>query len=132
MPGFTSRDDLISEITVNGKSDLYNFYKIAPNASQGAGVWQALLKGIGAPGVGVDGATTPGTAFTSTPAAPNAGAIAFPDRSTDLRYLLSFGAVATANCTLMLYDRLVSVGTISLTTTGSKTVSSVAVPSALV
>jgi hypothetical protein len=128
MPGFTSRDDIINEATTNGKQDVWNFYKNAPNAAQGAGVWQALLKGNGNPGVGVDGATTPGTAFTSTPAAPNAGAMYFPDRSTDQKYLLSFGACATQNCTLSLYDRLVSVGTVSLTTTGTRTISSVAVP----
>lgn len=124
MPGFTSRDDLINEITTNGKQDLWNFYKVAPAAAEAAGVWQSLWKGVGNPGAGSDPAATPGTVYDSDSASPVAGSIRFPDRSTDQRYLLSFGAVATQNCTLMLYDRLAGVSGISTATTGAKTVNS--------
>lgn len=121
MPGFTSRDDLINEITVNGKQDLFNFYKVAPAAAEAAGVWQSLWKGVGTPGAGSNPAATPGDVHDSDATSSVAGSIWFPDRSTDLRYLLSFGACATQNCTLMLYDRLASVSGLSLATTGAKT-----------
>jgi hypothetical protein len=125
MPGFTSRDDIINEVTSNGKVDLWNFYKIASSASQGAaGVWQSLWKGVGNPGAGSDPGGTPGTAYVTDAGTSVAGAMWFPDRSTDQRYLLSFGAVANQDCTLMLYDRLAGVGAISTTTTGAKTVNS--------
>jgi len=124
MPGFTSRDDLINEITVNGKQDIWNFYKIAPANAEAAGVWQSLWKGVGNPGAGLDPAASPGTVHATDAGSATLGAIWFPDRSTDLRYMLSFGAVATQNCTLMLYDRLAGVSGISLATTGAKTVSS--------
>lgn len=108
MPGFTSRDDLISEVTVNGKADVWNFYK-AGSAPEAAGVWHSFWKANGNPGAGSTAATTPGTAYDSDQTSFQAGSMFFPDRSTDQRHLLSFGAVASQNCTLMLYDRLVAV-----------------------
>jgi hypothetical protein len=124
MPGFTSRDDLINEITVNGKKDEFNFMKIAPANAQGAGSFQSLWKGVGQPGAGADPATTPGTVYISDATTPVAGSMWYPDRSTDLRYLLSFGAMANQSCSLVLYDRLAGVSGISLATTGAKTVNS--------
>lgn len=125
MAGFTSRDDIITEVSVNGKQDLWNFYKIAPAAAQAAGVWQSLWKGAGNPGAGSDPATTPGTVHDTDAGAATAGAIWFPDRSPDFRHLLSFGACASQNCTLMLYDRLAGVSAaIALNATGNKTVNS--------
>ena len=124
MPGFTSRDDLINEITVNGKADLWNFYKISPAASETGGVWHSLWRGVGNPGAGANPATTPGTVYDSDPASIVAGSIFFPDRSTDEKYLLSFGAICAAACTLMLYDRLAGVSGISGSSTGAKTVNS--------
>ena len=123
MPGFTSRDDIINELTTNGKADLFNFYKVG-TAAQAAGVWHSLWKGAGQPGAGSDPAATPGTVYDSDATSPVAGSMFFPDRSTDQRYVLSFGAVATTNCTLMLYDRLAGVSGISTASTGAKTVSS--------
>ncbi len=123
MPGFTSRDDIINEMTVNGKVDLWNFYKVS-SAPEAAGVWHSLWPGVGNPGVGTTSSgATPGTVFASDPASITAGSMFFPDRSTDLRYMLSFGAVATQNCTLMLYDRLAGVN-LAVNTTGTKTVNS--------
>lgn len=124
MPGFASRDDLIFEITTNGKKDEFNFMKVAPANAQAAGSYQSLWKGVGQPGAGADPAATPGTVYTSDAAAVVAGSMWYPDRSTDLRFLLSFGAMANQNCSLVLYDRLAGVSGISLATTGSKTVNS--------
>jgi hypothetical protein len=124
MPGFTSRDELINELSVNGKADLWNFYKVAAQAAEAAGVWQTMWKGVGNPGAGADPATTPGTVFASDTTTPLAGSMYFADRDPDLRSLLSFGAVANQNCTLMLYDRLAGVSGISGVGTGNKTINS--------
>lgn len=124
MAGFVSRDDIINEISTGGKVDLWNFYKVAPAAAEAAGVWQSLWKGTGNPGAGSDPAATPGTVYDSDTGSVVAGSMYFADRSPDYRHLLSFGAVATQNCTLMLYDRLAGVSGISTATTGNKTVNS--------
>ena len=123
MAGFTSRDDIINELTVNGKKDEYNFYKVS-SAPEAAGVWHSLWTATGSPGAGANPATTPGTVMESDSTTPKAGSMYFPDRSTDLRFLLSFGAAATQNCTLMLFDYLAGVSGISLATTGAKTINS--------
>jgi hypothetical protein len=124
MAGFVSRDDIINELTVNGKKDEFNFYKVS-SAPEAAGVWHSLWPATGNPGAGTTvAATTPGAAYDSDPTSHIAGSIDFPDRSTDQRYLLSMGAVATQNCTLMLYDRLAAV---SLTlASASQTINSAA------
>jgi len=125
MAGFTSRDDIILEATTNGKQDTYHFYKTG-SAAQAAGSWHSLWTAAGSPGAGSAPAATPGVAYVSDATTPVAGSMYFPDRSTDQRYLLSFGAVATTNCTLMLYDRLAGVGSVSTTTTGAKTLNTAA------
>lgn len=126
MPGFTSYDDLIAEATVNGKTDRFSFYKVAPAAAEAAGVWQSLWKGVGVPGAGSDPAASPGTAYDSDQTTQVAGSIWFPDRSTDLKIATILSVVANQNCSLMLYDRLVGVSGISLATTGNKTINSTA------
>ncbi len=124
MAGFTSRDDIINEISSGGKVDIWNFYKVAPAAAEAAGVWQSLWKGVGNPGAGSDPSATPGTVYASDPSSITAGSMFFADRDPDYRHLLSFGAVATQNCTLMLYDRLAGVSGLSTASTGNKTVNS--------
>jgi hypothetical protein len=127
MPGFASRDDIISEITTLGKVDDWSFVKTAP-ANGLAGVWQSLWLGAGNPATGAAPAGTPGIAYNSDQTANVNGTMWFPDRDTDQRYLLSLGAAATQNCTLMLYDRLTGVGGIALSSTGTKTANTVALP----
>lgn len=122
MAGFASRDDIIAELTA-GKADVFNFYKVG-SAPEAAGVWHSLWKGVGNPGAGANPAATPGTVHVSNDAADTAGAMFFAARTPDQKHLLSFGAVATQNCTLMLYDRLAGVAGIALNATGSKTVNS--------
>ena len=125
MPGFSSRDDIINELTVNGKRDESVFVKTAPTTCV-VGVMESLWKGVGSPGAGSDPATTPGAALDSDQTTQVAGAMWFPDRSTDLRYMLAFGAMSTQPGSLILYDRLVGVSGISVATTGAKTVNSAA------
>lgn len=122
MAGFIDRPDIIGDTNI-GKIITYGFAKVAPQSAEGTGVWATLWKGTGRPGAGADPATTPGTVYTSDDSAVTAGAIQFGDRSTDQKYLYKFGAVASQNCSLMLYDRLSGVSGLLTTTTGSKTAS---------
>lgn len=124
MPGFSTRDDLISEAAL-GKTERIHFSKVAASAGA-AGLWHTLWKGTGSPAAGADPATTPGTAYDVDQATFVTGAVGFPDRSTDQKYLLKFGGISNAACVLMLYDRLVGVSGVALSTTGNKTINSAA------
>lgn len=123
MPGFTSYDDLISEMTVNGKELAWGFMKVAPANAEGAGFWQSLWLANGSPGAGAAPAATPGTAYTDV-----AGSMNWANVSPDQKHIVTLGAVANQNCSLMLYDRLVGVGAVTLVGAGSKTVNSAALP----
>jgi len=125
MPGFTSYDDLIAELTA-GKRLEWNFVKVAPAAVQAAGSWQTLWKAAGNPGAGGDPAGTPGISYNSDP--NRVGAMSWPDVSPDLKFGISFGGLSTIAGNLMIYDRLCGVGAVSLATTGAKAVNSVALP----
>lgn len=122
MPGFLNYDDLILEITTNGKLYERNGFKnvITPEA---AGVWHSLWRETGMPGAGADPATTPGTAHDDT-----AGSIFFPDQASDQKRLIAAALNLTIAGSIMIYDRLVSVSGLSLASTGNKTVSSAALP----
>jgi hypothetical protein len=123
MPGFTSRDDIINEMSTNGKQQVWQFSKTGATAPV-VGIWHSLWKATGYPPAGADPATTPGTAYASDTASPVAGSMYNADVSTDLRFLMSFGAVSQVAGTLLLYDRLAGVSGLLSTTTGNKTVSS--------
>lgn len=123
MAGFTSYDDLIAELSANGKSYQWDFGKVAASAVQGAGTWFSLWDSVGTPGAGSNPSTTPGDTHTNV-----AGSINFPDQASDTKHLLSFGAVCSIAGVLMLYDRLASVSGISLASTGNKTVNSGTLP----
>lgn len=123
MPGFASYDELINKITAAAQATDFHFHK-ASSALQGAGWWHSLWKATGTPAAGSDPAATPGTQYNAS----SAGALSFSNVSPMTRHGLSFGAVASQNLTLMVYDRLVGVSGISLATTGVKTVNSTALP----
>lgn len=120
MPGFTSYDDIINQTTTNNQTDDRQLYKTGP-ALQGAGTWSRLFLAAGIPAAGTEPAATPGAAYSA-----NTSCWTFGNVSPKERYGLSFGGVATQNTTLMLYDRLVGVGGISIAATGAKTVNSAA------
>jgi hypothetical protein len=122
VAGFSSYDDIINEVTVNGKGLDWNFFKIGPTM-EGAGVWGSHWYASGSPGAGSNPAATPGTAYDD-----DVGSIYFADTTTDQKHILTFGAAASQNCTLMLYDRLVGVSGLSVASTGNKTVSSTGLP----
>lgn len=120
--GFASYDDLINEMTTNGKSLSWDFFKTGP-AMQGAGSWGSLWAAAGSPGAGSDPAATPGTAWTDA-----AGSINFANTSADTKHIVTFGGAASVACSLQIVDRLVGVSGISLVGTGGKTVNSTALP----
>lgn len=75
------------------------------------------------PSAGADPATTPGTAYSNT-----AGGIVFPDISPLRKFLLSFNARKSqaSQGGVFLYDRLVGVSGIAMSSTGDKTINSAA------
>lgn len=129
MPGFSTRADLITEGYTNGKLDYWTFEKVS-TAPEAAGVMHSLWTAAGSPRAGAAPAGTPGAAYDmdqSTSFTNTAGGMWFPDRSTDQKHLIEFNGTASAACSLILYDRLVGVGSVSLSApTGSKTVNSAA------
>lgn len=121
MPGFTTYADLKAEIEA-GKTFTYEFHKVS-TAPEVTGGWHSIWRVANRPAAGADPAGTPGAAYTDS-----AGSMFFPNVSTDQKYLISMGGVASQACTLMLYDRLVGVGGISVASTGNKTINSAALP----
>lgn len=121
--GFTSYDEIIQAITVNGQGLTFDFFK-GPYTPQGAGYWYTLWTIAGMPGAGSAPAAAPGgTSYDQA-----AGSIYFPDRDPQGTFMLTVGAVSGANATLMIYDRLVGVGGIALSPGGSRNINSVTVP----
>jgi hypothetical protein len=105
MAGFTSYDDIIASLSA-GKS----YYK-----EFGKSLWR-----VGnLPAAGAD----TGGALVSA-----AGGLVMPDQAVAYKHLLTFGGVASTNGTLMIYDRLVQVPTISVASTGNRTVNTAALP----
>lgn len=128
MPGFISYDDIINEMVTNGKTYTYDFMKSGGTAPA-AGIWYSLARLGGQPPAISDGAAgsgTPGSGGTALTSA--AGTIVFPDTSTDIKAMLTFGGVSTVACSLRIYDRLVHVSGIANNSTGSKNVGSAALP----
>jgi hypothetical protein len=127
MAGFSSLDDLISEMTVNGKTQDFWFQKITSNGATGAaGRWYELFTGTGFPAAGTFSGTA-GTAVqmasSTTGAMPLNAAV-----STDTRHLLNAtvwsptATVPVANlilCDFLLYyPAIVVTGTPTTLTNG--------------
>ncbi len=122
MPGFASYDDLIQEMTTNGKRDSFTFFKAALGTAGIAGVHQSLWTAGGWPSAGSNPASGAGTNCTG---GTTNGGMWFPNVSTDRRFGVSFGAASSVACNLVIYDRLCHTamsGTNALTTSGTKTV----------
>lgn len=122
MAGFSSIADLQAQHEA-GKHITSLFQKL-PSAVETGGVWHSLWNVGALPAAGGNPATTPGEAYA------NAG-IYFKNTSPANKHLLNWvvyavGQGPAAYGLMMLYDRLVGVGGLSLATTGDKTVSSAA------
>jgi hypothetical protein len=125
MAGFATMDDIVAEVVTNGKRFLVGWTKVFPDPGGSSDFgWVSGWKGAGSPSAGSDPATTPGTAYTSTPSSIVTGSIPLPDLSPQTKHILRIdGAAGTVGTqgAVMVYDRLYGVSGISLTSTGNKT-----------
>lgn len=116
-----SRDQILAHIAA-GRFQAWNFMKDgSTHTPEAAGNWYSPSVDPGSPGAMTD----PTTYANCTNLA---GSIFHTNVSPAKRYLWRVDATATQNGTLMLYDRLGHIGSISLASTGNKTVSSSALP----
>ena len=94
--GWTSNDDMINQITNNGKVDNYIYQKTTVAAGL-AGHWQHLLNSAGTPPAATFGGAE--LTFTATDNTWSEGAIQIPDQTlpaTKLLLNLGAGVVAAA------------------------------------
>jgi len=129
--GFQSQDDLINQITTNGKLDTVVYQKTSVAVGQ-AGHWQHLLNSVGS----IPAATFGGSeaTFTATDNTWSEGAIAIGDKTSPAtKHILSMGAgvVAAAGAPwfilpidLVGYAKLT---TTNVSTTGTKTITMTAI-----
>jgi len=129
--GFQSQDDLINQITTNGKLDTVVYQKTSVAVGQ-AGHWQHLLNSVGS----IPAATFGGSeaTFTATDNTWSEGAIAIGDQTSPAtKHILSMGAgvVAAAGAPwfilpidLVGYAKLT---TTNVSTTGTKTITMTAI-----
>ena len=124
--GFSSQDDLISQITVNGKMDSIVYQKTTPAAGL-AGHWQHAINGVGSiPAATFSGAEA---TFVATDNTWSEGAIPIGDQTSPAtKHILNMGAsvVAAAGAPwfvlpidLVGYAKLT---TTNVSTTGAKTI----------
>lgn len=129
MP-FNSLDELISANTVSGSTIDGDFARVGTQ-TQAAGVWHTLWTVGNFPGAGGNGAAgsgTPGAGGTALNIA-DGSLVKIPDQTLPItKHLTEFIAWSDRDCTIMLYDRLVSTSGVSLVGTGNKNVNSVALP----
>ncbi len=125
MPGFTSLDDLINEMTVNGKFWRADWNKLTHAVgTQAAGTWYALPHSTGNPGAMTLGAVGTNLAFHAAHDRL-AGAIQHGgDVGTDFKRILNASAFSAAATTMpaifMLVDMLGWYPVTSTTTTGNQ------------
>lgn len=117
--GIVGRDQIIAAIAA-GRHQTWNFLK-GGGTPEAAGNWCSAWASPGSPGAGTVGGTYANLTNES-------GSINFTDVSPAKRYLWRVDAMSVLSGTLMVYDRLGSIGSLSLTSTGNRTVSSLALP----
>lgn len=116
--GFVSKD-AIKKALSNGRGQRWLATKIGTLTPQGAGQLVTFYPEAGSPAAG----TAAGVSWAGLTDA--SGTIVFSAVSPKKRYLARVAAMANQNGTLIGYDRLGHIGSISLASTGSKTVSAV-------
>lgn len=129
--GFTSQDDLITQLTVNGKGDTVICSKTLPAAGT-AGAWTDLANAAGIPVAATFGASD--LTFTATDDTWSEGALyTGGDVDPGTKHFLTGGAavVAAAGAPwfVMAVDMVgyVKLSTTNVTTTGTKTVTMTAI-----
>jgi hypothetical protein len=121
MPGFISYDDIINEMTVNGKVADWSFFKVTPSVNA---TWVSTWRSVGHPGSGSNPPEPPGTTYVNA-----SGSMFFTACSPDQRHLTTFTATSNGNVVIMLYDRLVAVGERSLSgSIGTRSIMTPALP----
>jgi hypothetical protein len=127
--GWTTYDDFLNELTVNGKVLDADFAKFT-TAGGHTGSWYSFWRVEGYPSAGGDGAVgsgTPGAGGTALTAA-DGSLEKWANASPDTVHLLGIGMSTTQDCSIMLADRLVSVSAVTVASTGDKNVGSAALP----
>jgi len=120
MAGFTSYADIATAVS-NGQVITRSFCAAA-TSSVGVDHWRSTwLNTVGNPGAGAVPASAPGTTYTN-----HADSVHFPDMNPDKKFLLTLGYAGYG--ALMVLDRLVAVGGINLSTTGTKTMNTATLP----
>ena len=120
--GFVSFDEIIAAISA-GQINVQTFAKIG-TAPEAAGTYYSYWKDGTNPAAGANpaaGSATPGaggTAYDLTDGSITKWADV--EGGSQKRFLIGFQGQATDDCTLIIYDRLVGVGGISLASTGNK------------
>lgn len=128
MAGFADLDEIIESIT--SLEDVYvtNFTKYGL-AVEAASVYHSLWRCAGTPGAGSDGAAGSGTPGAGGTAADQTGLSShWADTSPATKHLIGMEARGNVGFDLIVYDRLVSVSGVSINSTGTKNVNSVALP----
>jgi hypothetical protein len=125
MAGFTSLDDLINEMTVNGKFRRLDWNKLSHAVgAQAAGLWYALPHATGNPGamtLGVVGTSKAWHgAHDRVVGAPYHGGDVDPDHKHILNASAFSAAATTMPCVFMLVDMLGWYPIDTVTTTGDQ------------
>lgn len=135
MAGFTSQDNLISAVTVDGKFYRSDWQKSTfATTAHTAGLWYSLFRGGGNPPADTILGTGTNLAFQAlTDATTNATGIRHGGDVGGFKVLLNAAAqtaaATTAPCVLMLVDLLGFYPVTSVTTTGAQTLNNtVALP----
>ena len=127
MAGFTSQDNLISAVTVDGKFYRADWQKSTfTTTAHTAGMWYSLFRGGGNPPADAILGTGTNLAFQAlTDATTNATGIQHGGAVGGFKVLLNAAAqtaaATTAPCVLMLVDLLGFYPVTSVTTTGAQT-----------
>ena len=127
MAGFTSQDNLINAVTVDGKFYRADWQKSTfATTAHTAGMWYSLFRGGGNPPADAILGTGTNLAFQAlTDATTNATGIQHGGAVGGFKVLLNAAAqtaaATTAPCVLMLVDLLGFYPVTSVTTTGAQT-----------
>ena len=126
MSGFVSQDDIVNQLTTNGKFFRSDWQKSTfATTAHTAGLWYSLFRGGGNPAADTILGTGTNLAFQAlTDSTANATGIPHGGNVTDFKVLLNAAAqtaaATTAPCVLMLVDLLGFYNITSVTTTGDQ------------
>ena len=127
MAGFSSQDDMVNEISTNGKFYRTDWQKSTfATTAHTAGLWYSLMRGGGNPAADTTLGTGTNLAFQAlSDAVATASGIPHGGNVGDYKVLLNAAAqtaaATTAPCVLMLVDILGFYPVTTVTTTGAQT-----------